>query len=130
MESAGEGSGHKRPRPPTTTKKKKQQQGSNNNTEDMDETTLDSADLTPDSEPPATPKSKPKPRKSRRSSSPTLEEDIIDGFAIMAFKTLDDLEVSSRFPSKAILQCTGGDILGSLHSIEGKVTCMNACQFH
>lgn len=32
-------------------------------------------------------------RKRSKDSSPILEEDIIDGFAILAFKTYEDLEV-------------------------------------
>lgn len=40
-------------------------------------------------------------RRRESSSSDSMEEDIIDGFSIRGFKTLDDLEVStgSRFPS-------------------------------
>lgn len=37
---------------------------------------------------------KPPPRrKKQKEQSPLLEEDIVDGFAIMAFKTYEDLEV-------------------------------------
>ena len=32
-------------------------------------------------------------RKKSKEPSPVLEEDIIDGFAILAFKTYEDLEV-------------------------------------
>lgn len=35
--------------------------------------------------------------------SPVLEEDIIDGFAIMAFKTYEDLEVRIIIPFKLII---------------------------
>lgn len=35
-------------------------------------------------------------RKRNKDISPILEEDIIDGFAILAFKTYEDLEVCSR----------------------------------
>lgn len=48
-----------------------------------------------DDDPPST-KNKPrsKPRKKKNNSN-LAEEDIIDGFAIMSFKTYEDLEVSS-----------------------------------
>lgn len=36
----------------------------------------------------------PQRRKKQKELSPLLEEDIIDGFAILAFKTYEDLEVS------------------------------------
>lgn len=36
----------------------------------------------------------PQRRKKPKELSPLLEEDIIDGFAILAFKTYEDLEVS------------------------------------
>lgn len=36
----------------------------------------------------------PQRRKKPKDLSPLLEEDIIDGFAILAFKTYEDLEVS------------------------------------
>jgi hypothetical protein len=35
-----------------------------------------------------------KPPRRRRNSSNSFEEDIIDGFAIVSFRTLEDLEVS------------------------------------
>lgn len=40
-------------------------------------------------------KNRSKPRRQRNNSSHSFEEDVIDGFAIMSFKTLEDLEVSS-----------------------------------
>lgn len=36
-------------------------------------------------------------RKRSKDASPILEEDIIDGFAILSFKTYEDLEVSVNF---------------------------------
>lgn len=46
----------------------------------------------------ATPPVREKPpqrrKKQQKDNSPLLEEDIIDGFAILAFKTYEDLEVS------------------------------------
>lgn len=36
----------------------------------------------------------PQRRKKQKELSPLLEEDIVDGFAILAFKTYEDLEVS------------------------------------
>ncbi|KAK6192215.1 hypothetical protein SNE40_003724 [Patella caerulea] len=49
-----------------------------------------------DESPPRTSKDKGrgKPRRRRNSSPNIFEEDIIDGFAIMSFKTFEDLEVS------------------------------------
>lgn len=46
--------------------------------------------------PPRTSKDKcrTKPRRQRNNSSHSFEEDVIDGFAIMSFKTLEELEVS------------------------------------
>lgn len=46
--------------------------------------------------PPRTSKEKcrTKPRRQRNNSSHSFEEDVIDGFAIMSFKTLEELEVS------------------------------------
>ena len=40
------------------------------------------------------PKTKSKTKKRPRSSSPSMLEDIIDGFAIQSFRTQDDLEVT------------------------------------
>lgn len=37
----------------------------------------------------------PQRRKKPKEHSPLLEEDIVDGFAILAFKTYEDLEVSN-----------------------------------
>lgn len=39
----------------------------------------------------------PQRRKKPKELSPLLEEDIIDGFAILAFKSYEDLEVSKPF---------------------------------
>lgn len=50
-----------------------------------------------DESPPRTSKDKggrAKPRRRRNSASGTMDEVIIDGFAIMSFKTLEDVEVS------------------------------------
>ena len=38
-------------------------------------------------------RSKP-PRPRKRAKEPLFDEDIVDGFAILSFKTLDDLEVN------------------------------------
>ncbi|KAK7087973.1 hypothetical protein V1264_021957 [Littorina saxatilis] len=38
-------------------------------------------------------KNRSKPRRQRNNSSHSFEEDVIDGFAIMSFKTLEDLEI-------------------------------------
>lgn len=43
-------------------------------------------------------------RKRNKDISPILEEDIIDGFALLAFKTYEDLEVCSRPLSLHVLQ--------------------------
>lgn len=40
------------------------------------------------------PKNKTKMKKRPRSNSPSMLEDIIDGFAIQSFRTQDDLEVT------------------------------------
>lgn len=53
----------------------------------------DSADEDMANTPPI--REKPPPRRKKpKEQSPLLEEDIIDGFAILAFKTYEDLEVS------------------------------------
>lgn len=54
----------------------------------------------------------PQRRKKQKDNSPLLEEDIIDGFAILAFKTYEDLEVSffpflSQFLLKSIKYTCG-----------------------
>lgn len=41
------------------------------------------------------------PARRKKSREPLGEEDIIDGFAIMAFRTYEDLEVRSRSPRNA-----------------------------
>lgn len=59
-----------------------------------------------DDDPPVT-KEKPrsKPRKKKNNSN-LAEEDIIDGFAIMSFKTFEDLEVSSySFIDQSCVAC-------------------------
>lgn len=38
------------------------------------------------------------PTRRKRSKEPLVEEDIIDGFAILGFKTYEDLEVSQSHP--------------------------------
>lgn len=53
----------------------------------------DSADEDMANAPPVREKPPPR-RKKQKELSPLLEEDIIDGFAILAFKTYEDLEVS------------------------------------
>lgn len=57
----------------------------------------DSADEDMANAPPIREKPPPR-RKKQKEQSPLLEEDIIDGFAILAFKTYEDLEVSSCHP--------------------------------
>lgn len=51
----------------------------------------DHDDVSPTRPPNNKDKSRSKPRKSKNA---LFEEDIVDGFAIMSFKTLEDLEVS------------------------------------
>lgn len=53
----------------------------------------DSADEDMANAPPIREKPPPR-RKKQKEQSPLLEEDIVDGFAILAFKTYEDLEVS------------------------------------
>lgn len=53
----------------------------------------DSADEDMATAPPIREKPPPR-RKKQKEQSPLLEEDIVDGFAILAFKTYEDLEVS------------------------------------
>lgn len=56
-------------------------------------TAHDSADEDMANKPPI--REKPPPRRKKpKEQSPLLEEDIVDGFAILAFKTYEDLEVS------------------------------------
>lgn len=40
-------------------------------------------------------RSKP-PRPRRKNREPLFEEEVVDGFAILAFKTYDDLEVGTK----------------------------------
>lgn len=57
----------------------------------------------------ATPPVREKPpqrrKKQQKENSPLLEEDIIDGFAILAFKTYEDLEVSFNSISHNCFYC-------------------------
>jgi len=42
------------------------------------------------------------PNRRKRSKEPTFEEDIVDGFAILAFRTYEDLEVITFPRSRGI----------------------------
>ena len=59
----------------------------------MDESGGESEEAPPLPRSSAKEKGKNKPRRRRRSSDAATEDDIIDGFAITSFKTLEDLEV-------------------------------------
>lgn len=48
--------------------------------------------------------------------SPILEEDVVDGFAILSFKTYEDLEVSSGWKAKKKLYMRAGDFSVLFHS--------------
>lgn len=53
--------------------------------------------------PPVREKPPQRRKKQQKDNSPLLEEDIIDGFAILAFKTYEDLEVSFNSISHMIV---------------------------
>lgn len=56
--------------------------------------------------------SRPKPPRRKRKESTSTEEDIIDGFSISGFMTLEALEVSnSRLLLLLLLFCLAGDLL-------------------
>ena len=97
-----EGEGSKRSGP-------KRQKGSRANFSTMDKTnhaieyedsTTDIDNSSEDEAPPRVARSKGKGKslasRKRRDSSPLFEEDILDGFAFVSFKSLDDLEVSDK----------------------------------
>lgn len=81
----------------------------------------DSADEDMATAPPIREKPPPR-RKKQKEQSPLLEEDIVDGFAILAFKTYEDLEVSVyveyafRFVSSVCMTWTGGRAYESIRS--------------
>lgn len=64
------------------------------------------------------------PARRKKSKEPLGEEEIIDGFAIMAFRTYEDLEVSEG-PGR---RCELGQILGNLTSYI--TTIENSHPFH
>lgn len=88
----------------------------NTNVREADDSADEDMDKTPVREKP------PPRRKKPKEQSPLLEEDIVDGFAILAFKTYEDLEVSFvsiqnmeiLFPGAVGLVCLSLDIMHCL----------------
>lgn len=66
----------------------------NTNAREADDSADEDMDKTPVREKP------PPRRKKPKEQSPLLEEDIVDGFAILAFKTYEDLEVRIKKKKK------------------------------
>lgn len=75
----------------------------------------DSADE--DSKKPIRPPQRRKKANIFKEPSPILEEDVVDGFAILSFKTYEDLEVSRRKTRRHVLWVDDGS--GMCEKIEG-----------